>query len=70
MVVADGDSNVFKSIRDNDPYHEWGVQVKKIECTNYLLRNLCKKISSTSEITQSKGQRKSGFVKARTTVKE
>ena len=69
MVVADGDSNVFKSIRDNGPYREWGVQVKKIECTNHLLRNLCKKIRSTSEITQSKGQRKSGFVKARTTVK-
>ena len=69
MVVADGNSNVFKSIRDNDPYRDRGVQVKKIECTNHLLRNMCKKISSTSEITQPKGQRKSGFVKARNAVK-
>ena len=69
IVVADGDSNVFKSIRDNDPYRDHIVQVKKIECTNHLLRNLCKKIRSTSEITQPKGKRKSGFVKAWNVVK-
>ena len=69
MVVADGDSNVFKSIRDNDPYRDYKVQVNKIECTNHLLRNLCKKIRATSEITQPKGQRKKGFVKARDAVK-
>ena len=69
MIFADGDSNVFKSIRDNDPYRDQGVQVKKLECTNHLLRNLCKKIRSTSEITQLKGKRKCGFVKARLAVK-
>ena len=69
MVIADGDSNVFKSIRDNDPYRDQGVQVKKLECTNHLPRNLCKKIRSTSEIIQPNGKRKCGFVKAWLAVK-
>ena len=43
--------------------------MKKSEYTNHLLRNLRKKIRSTSEITQSKGQRRNGFVKARNAVK-
>ncbi|EFN89591.1 hypothetical protein EAI_16266, partial [Harpegnathos saltator] len=39
-VVADGDSNVYQSIIINNPYHEQKVMVKKVECTNHLLRNL------------------------------
>ncbi|XP_011883754.1 PREDICTED: uncharacterized protein LOC105570908, partial [Vollenhovia emeryi] len=46
-VIADGDSNVYQSIIDNRPYRQQMVTVKKIECTNHLLRNLCKKTRRT-----------------------
>ncbi|KYN12183.1 hypothetical protein ALC57_15649 [Trachymyrmex cornetzi] len=53
-VIADGDSNVFKSIIDNRPYQEQMITVSKIECTNHLLRNLCKKLKVISETTEPK----------------
>lgn len=43
-VIADGDSSVYQSIIDNRLYQEQNIKVKKVECTNHLLRNLCKKI--------------------------
>ena len=69
-VVADGDSSVYQAILDNRPYSEQMVTVKKIECTNHLLRNLCKKLKNVSEMTQSKlkGQR-TGFVQLRNIIK-
>ncbi|XP_076299458.1 uncharacterized protein LOC143218255 [Lasioglossum baleicum] len=41
ILVADGDSSVYKCIRDDDPYAEYEVVVIKVECDNHLLRNLC-----------------------------
>lgn len=38
VLIADGDSSVHKKIIDSNPYDN--VSVKKIECTNHLLRNL------------------------------
>ncbi|EFN60335.1 hypothetical protein EAG_03390, partial [Camponotus floridanus] len=40
--IGDGDSNVFKKLRDFPSYPN--IVVEKIECTNYLLRNMCVKI--------------------------
>ncbi|XP_070529851.1 uncharacterized protein [Cardiocondyla obscurior] len=51
-VIADGDSSVYQTILDNAPYQKQMVTVKKIECVNYLLRNLCKKFKAVAEITQ------------------
>ena len=45
ILVADGDSSVYKKILDSDPYKNYMVQVRKIECTNHLLRNFGKKIN-------------------------
>ena len=45
ILVADGDSSVYKKILDNDPYGKYMVRVRKIECTNHLLRNFSKKIN-------------------------
>ncbi|KAL6418944.1 hypothetical protein ACFW04_014155 [Cataglyphis niger] len=59
-VVADGDSSVYQAILDNRPYPL--VRVKKIECTNHLLRNLCKKLKA---VAQSKMRRQRGFVQMR-----
>ncbi|EFN85639.1 hypothetical protein EAI_17609, partial [Harpegnathos saltator] len=43
-VVADGDSYVYQSIINNNPYNEQKVMVQKVECTNHLLHNLCRKL--------------------------
>ncbi|XP_067205374.1 uncharacterized protein [Linepithema humile] len=68
-VIADGDSSVYHSIKNNAPYREQMVTVKKIECTNHLLRNLCKKLKAVAETVQPKQQRKRGFVELRNVVK-
>ena len=65
-LVADGDSNVYQSILNNNPYREQMITVKKIECTNHLLRNLCKKLKAVAETTQQK--RKRGFIEVRNVV--
>lgn len=68
--VGDGDSNVYQSIIDNAPYREHMVTVKKIECSNHLLRNLCRKLKIVAETTQPKTQRKRGIVQLRKIVKD
>ena len=45
ILVADGDSSVYKKILDSNPYEKYMVQVQKIECTNHLLRNFSKRIN-------------------------
>lgn len=42
QVIADGDSNVYKTILDTNPYDT--LIVEKIECKNHLLRNFCNKL--------------------------
>jgi len=69
-VIADGDSSVYQAIIDSRPYREQMVIVKKIECTNHLLRNLCKKLKAVAETTQQKTHRKRGFVQLRSVVKD
>ena len=52
-LIADGDSSVLKNILIHDPYREYGVRVKKIECTNHLLRNFVNKLE---KIGKKKGE--------------
>ncbi|XP_077260812.1 uncharacterized protein LOC143896691 [Temnothorax americanus] len=68
-VIADGDSSVYQSIKNNAPYSEQMVTVKKIECTNHLLRNLCKKLRAVAETVQPIQRRKRGFVQLRNIVR-
>jgi len=68
-VIADGDSSVYQSIIDNNPYREQMVTVKKIECINHLLRNLCKKLKVVAEMTQPKLHRNRNFITCRNVVK-
>ena len=39
-IVGDGDSSVYKKIRDNKPYGP-NIFVEKVECRNHILRNYC-----------------------------
>jgi len=57
-VIADGDSNVYQCIKHNNPYREQMVTVKKVECTNHLLRNLCKKLQTVAARSQLSQKRK------------
>ncbi|XP_076660424.1 uncharacterized protein LOC143363777 [Halictus rubicundus] len=50
-LIADGDSSVYKKILDCDPYKAAIVRVKKIECTNHLLRNFCNKLKDIAKTT-------------------
>jgi len=68
-VIADGDSSVYQAICDNNPYSKQMVIVKKIKCSNHLLRNLCKKLKNVAEMTQTKRQKQGGFVQLRNVVK-
>ncbi|XP_067203566.1 uncharacterized protein [Linepithema humile] len=67
-VIADGDSSVYQSIKNNAPYREQKVTVRKIECSNHLLRNLSKKLKTVAETAQPKQHRKRGFVQLRKVV--
>ncbi|XP_076549399.1 uncharacterized protein LOC117605294 [Osmia lignaria lignaria] len=69
-VVADGDSNVYHTIVNNKPYREQKVTVRKVECTNHLLRNLCKKLRHVAKKTQTKGHRARGYVAHRNIIKK
>ncbi|XP_076381283.1 uncharacterized protein LOC143260253 [Megalopta genalis] len=51
ILIADGDSSVYKRILDCDPYKAEMVRVKKIECTNHLLRNFCNKLKDVVKKT-------------------
>ncbi|EZA60806.1 hypothetical protein X777_13639 [Ooceraea biroi] len=69
-LIADGDSNVYNSIRHNAPYREKNIVVQKVECTNHLLRNLCKKLKAIARTTVPKAMmhRKRDFVQLRNVV--
>lgn len=69
-VVADGDSNVYQSIIHNKPYVQYKTTVKKVECTNHLLRNLCRKLRTAADATQSKICRRRGFVQLRNVIRK
>ncbi|KMQ86930.1 hypothetical protein RF55_13949 [Lasius niger] len=69
-IVADGDSSVYHSILNNAPYREQMVTVKKIECTNHLLRNLCKKIKTIAEMTLPNMRRNRVVVQLRNVIKK
>jgi len=62
-VTADKDNNVYQCIKHNNPYRKQMVMIKKIECTNHLLRNLCKKLQTIAATTQPKTQKIRGFMK-------
>ena len=51
-LIADEDSSVYKKIIDADPYKRQ-IRVKKIECTNHLLRNFCTKMKAIVKKTTS-----------------
>nr|XP_012137711.1 PREDICTED: uncharacterized protein LOC105662118 [Megachile rotundata]XP_012137712.1 PREDICTED: uncharacterized protein LOC105662118 [Megachile rotundata] len=55
-VIADGDSSVHKKILDADPYKS-EIRVKKIECTNHLLRNFCRKMREIAKKTKGPTRR-------------
>ncbi|KAJ8671989.1 hypothetical protein QAD02_003248 [Eretmocerus hayati] len=56
--IGDGDSNFYKILKSANPYGEWNIMPKKIECTNHLLRNFCKKIDKISKLKPTKGRKK------------
>ncbi|EZA49093.1 hypothetical protein X777_12633 [Ooceraea biroi] len=69
-LVADGDSSVYNSIRHNAPYHDMNIVVRKVEYTNHLLYNLCKKLKTVARTTVPKAMmhRKRDFVQLRNVV--
>ncbi|EZA62614.1 hypothetical protein X777_07428 [Ooceraea biroi] len=69
-LIADGDSRVYNSIRHNAPYHDMNIVVRKVECTNHLLCNLCKKLKAVARTTMPKAMmhRKRDFVQLRNVV--
>ncbi|KAJ8685040.1 hypothetical protein QAD02_020833 [Eretmocerus hayati] len=62
IIIADGDSSVFKAISDSQPYRQCNVRVQKVECTNHLLRNLCNKIKDASKSRLNKTKLRRGSV--------
>ena len=53
-LVADNDSSVYSAVINTKPYAKEKVVVKKIQCTNHLYRNLCKKLVAISQTKQPK----------------
>ncbi|KYN29032.1 hypothetical protein ALC57_01540 [Trachymyrmex cornetzi] len=54
---------------DNRPYQKQMTTVSQIECTNHLLRNLCKKLKVISVTTEPKMRRNRFYIKYRNVVK-
>ncbi|CAH1113635.1 unnamed protein product [Psylliodes chrysocephalus] len=52
-MVCAGDSSCFKSILDSNPYYEYNIQVKKLECKNHLLRNYINNIREPNNIKEA-----------------
>lgn len=44
--IGDGDSSVMANLQKHNPHKKYGVEVKKIECSNHLYRNLCHKLEA------------------------
>ena len=47
-LISDGDSSVYNALVTAEPYGQYGVVVRKIECENHLFRNFCKKVRVAS----------------------
>lgn len=47
QIIGDGDSSVIKKIQLSKPYGK-DIIVKKIECTNHILRNYCIRLRDLS----------------------
>lgn len=49
-LVTDGDSSVYKKLREADPYAEYDIDIEKVECSKHLrraFRNRAKDIASS-----------------------
>ena len=70
FLIADGDSSVLARIQAQKPYHAYGVKVKKIECTNHLLRNFCNRLNEIGKTRDPNEIRGDGSVQARHIIKK
>lgn len=69
-VISDGDSNVFKSIIDNNVYKEHNLLPSNIRCYNHLHRNLSNKLQAIAQTVQKQGTKRiKNFSKLRNAVK-
>ncbi|KAJ8669179.1 hypothetical protein QAD02_000438 [Eretmocerus hayati] len=67
--VGDGDSNFYKELLKKNPYREWNIKPEKVECTNHLLRNFCKKLDKITTMKPKNG-RKKYYYKSRDVIKK
>lgn len=63
--VEDGDSSVYKSILDSNPYEEYDLQVQKYECTNHLTKNAYKRLQKVVDTRDPLETRGDGRLQAR-----
>lgn len=68
--IGDGDSNFYKKLHDTNPYKDLNILPHKIECTNHLLRNLCKHLTKISTTTLTSAKRNRGYVALRNLIKK
>lgn len=52
-LIGDGDSSVMSALNDAQPYGHL-TTIKKVECSNHLLRNYCTKLRSLTKKTENK----------------
>lgn len=64
VLISDGDSNMYKMIRDLRIYKDPDVFVAKLECVNHLYRNFYKKFNNLTNLTKfNSGYRKTVITK-------
>jgi hypothetical protein len=70
-LIGDGDSSVYKKIRNGRPYGP-SYFVHKIECRNHILRNFCNKIREIAKTPRSdmtiRNFLKANYMKFRTSI--
>lgn len=51
-IIADGDSSVYKVLRDSRVYKNPDLFIEKLECVNHLCRNFRSKFSYIASVTR------------------
>ena len=67
-VVGDNDASVYATILHHDPYRDYNIEVMKIDCTNHLLRNMCKHLRDISKTPDARFLRIREFVELRKAI--
>ncbi|KAL7292069.1 hypothetical protein TKK_0014344 [Trichogramma kaykai] len=70
VMVADGDTNAFKTLEDSGVYDAYDLMPIRIRCYNHLQRNLYKKLDTIGKAPTPAGQARKQYIPLRKKITE